>query len=223
MDSLGGNKSYVLRRGRITSAQKKAVELFWHEYGVEDIKSSTNLNSFFSKKKKIALEIGFGSGENLIYLAENLRDISFVGIEVYDSGIGSLINKAKQKELKNLKIIRKDAEEVLGTFEKETFEFILLFFPDPWPKKKHQKRRLVNNEFIDLLKKTLKVGGIFYCKTDSKDYYLEIKRKFLKSKGWLRLKKNQLPEVFLDSPKTKYENKALKEGRTPKTLVYKRF
>ena len=91
------------------------------------------------------------------------------------------------------------------------------------PKKKHQKRRLVNNEFIDLLKKTLKIGGVFYCKTDSKDYYLEIKTKFLKSKGWLRLKKNQLPEVFLDSPKTKYENKALKEGRTPKTLVYKRF
>ena len=223
MDSLGGNKSYVLRKGRITRAQKKGVELFWHEYGVEDIKSSTNLNSFFSKKKKIALEIGFGSGENLIYLAENLGDISFVGIEVYDSGIGSLINKAKQKELKNIKIIRKDAEEVLGTFEKETFEFILLFFPDPWPKKKHQKRRLVNNEFIDLLKMTLKAGGVFYCKTDSKDYYSEIKTKFLKSNGWLRLKKNQLPRVFLDSPKTKYENKALKEGRTPKTLVYKRF
>jgi tRNA (guanine-N7-)-methyltransferase len=208
MDSLGGNKSYVLRKGRITTAQKKAVELFWHEYGVEDIKSSINLNSFFSKKKKIALEIGFGSGENLIYLAENLRDISFVGIEVYDSGIGSLINKAKQKELKNLKIIREDAEEVLGTFEKETFEFILLFFPDPWPKKRHHKRRLISEDFISLIESKLKPNGLVHVCTDWADYAHDIHALFKSMEEFKSLEK--LPRRI----QTKFEKKGLALGHS---------
>ena len=216
-------RSYVVRSGRITSSQKKSIQTLWAEYGIELEKEQSNFKKIFGFKKRILVEIGFGSGESLLYLAKNYKNFSFLGIEVYLSGIGSVLRRAKKQGIQNLKIINGDAQRAFENFiEKGSIEAIIIFHPDPWPKRKHHKRRLLNESFIENIHKALKKGGCFYIKTDWQEYSEIIQKKIEESQNWSKMEEGELPSVLNSIPNSKYEIKALERGEKVRALIYKK-
>ena len=212
-------RSYSIRNSRITASQKKSLKDNWPEFGIDPKK--TSFKEIFPNNSRIVVEVGFGSGENLFYLSEDQNSLHFLGIEVYTSGIGSLIRRAKKRGLLNLKIINHDARGLFNDFiEKESLEAVLIFHPDPWPKRKHNKRRLVNDLFIKNIHKTLKRGGVLYFKTDSLDYFKKVHLKLNNIQGLKKIKTEELP-IFLQSiPKSKYESKAITNKNQVNYLIY---
>ena len=166
-------RSFVRRKGRITSSQKSALKNLLPKYGavyssdMGPLPSSLLGNSEFP----LIVDIGFGDGELLVATAENHAENNFIGIEVYDAGIGHCLKLIEEKKINNLKLISGDAVEVIkfGVADNSINE-INLFFPDPWPKKRHRKRRIINNEFILLMSKKLAENGIVNISTDWEDY-----------------------------------------------------
>ena len=138
-------KSFVLRKGRITVAQRRALKSLKNKYTIPVGKKRLDLaEAFINKERKLIGDVGFGSGESLLSMANKYQDANFVGIEVYPSGIGSTLNQIKQSKLTNLKLIESDVYELLETkIVKETFDTMVFLYPDPWPKKRHKKRRLL--------------------------------------------------------------------------------
>jgi len=164
-------QSFVRRSGRLTLGQKAGLEDFWGDYGVDLPVGNIDLEVVFSKRQRVILEIGFGNGDSLLEMAINAPDRNFLGIEVYEAGIGRVINEAHKRQLSNLKIVRGDAVEVLvNHIEDDSFDAFQLFFPDPWHKKKHHKRRIVNGDFLDLLSQKVKQGGRIHMATDWGEY-----------------------------------------------------
>ena len=177
-----GTRSFVIRNGRITRSQKKALEELSDLYLIKEDLASISESPFF-KEGELVLDIGFGSGESLIHLATNFREKKFLGIEVYLSGIGGVLRDAKEKNLTNLKIINGDAEDILiNRLKGITFNSILFLFPDPWPKKRHHKRRLIKEEFVHGLKNITKPNGQIMFKSDWQDYFDSAKEIISKSK-----------------------------------------
>ena len=217
-------KSFVLRKGRITFAQKRAIKYLWKEYGIEYTPKLLKLESIFKDLAQTGLDIGFGSGESLIHMAENNTNIGLLGVEVYPPGIGIALNRAKQKGIKNIRIINGDVELVLQhCLMDKSLDFILVFYPDPWPKKRHHKRRLLNSDFLNLALRKLKTGGLLYGKTDSEDYFRFIEKEISLCKGWKKLCTTELPMNFLKLPSSSYENKALKKANETKSFIYKKI
>ena len=151
-------RSFVRRSGRRTSAQKKAWDNYWAVYGVNPEIRPLDLGELFdNNNQRFVLEIGFGNGENLIDCANNDPYSNFSGIEVYSAGIGRCLINANKYGLKNLRLFYDDAVDVLNKqIANESLDVINIFFPDPWPKKKHHKRRLISEDFISLTASKLK-------------------------------------------------------------------
>ncbi len=170
-------RSFVRREGRLTQAQRRALKELWPRYGVEP-RGILNLDEQFGHKAQHTLEIGFGNGEILAHLAAQNPSTDFVGIEVHRPGVGRLLLELEQRELTNVRVIQEDAVEVLHRHLPDaSLDRILILFPDPWPKKRHHKRRLVQPEFTELLAKKLKAGGKVQMATDWEayaDYMLEV-------------------------------------------------
>lgn len=164
-------QSFVKRSGRLTEGQKHGLGALWSKYGVEITDQVIDLEALFPKKQPIFLEIGFGNGDSLLTMAKNETEHNFIGIEVYEAGVGRLINEANKQNLKNLKIIKGDAVEVLKhNIADNAFSGFQLYFPDPWHKKRHHKRRIVQSDFMTLLSKKLKNHAFVHMATDWKDY-----------------------------------------------------
>jgi tRNA (guanine-N7-)-methyltransferase len=169
-------RSFVLRAGRVTAAQERALTELWPAYGLDYTGGPLDLNLAFGRAAGAVpaprcLEIGFGTGEVLGALAESNPHIDYLGIEVHRSGVGRLLLHAARADLENLRIICHDAVEVLTrSIANETFDQVLVFFPDPWHKKRHHKRRLIDAAFAALLGDKLRRGGILRLATDWKDY-----------------------------------------------------
>ena len=164
-------RSYVLRKGRITKAQQRALQAYWTDYGIETRNRPLDLDAIFGRKAPTVLEIGFGNGEVLATLAETEPDTNFIGIEVYAAGIGALLNKIKTKALTNIRIIQADATAVIPQcFTDRCLRKILILFPDPWPKKRHHKRRLIQPHFVNILADKLCRDGILHLATDWQNY-----------------------------------------------------
>ena len=169
-------RSYMLRGGRATKAQRYALQAYWKDYGI-DVNNHLplDLETIFKRKAPRVLEIGFGNGEVLAAMAETDPDTDFIGIEVYPPGIGALLNKIKTKALSNIKIIREDAAvAVPQCFTNGSLNKILILFPDPWPKKRHHKRRLIQTSFVDMLADKLCPDGVLQLATDWDDYAEEM-------------------------------------------------
>ena len=217
-------KSFVLRKGRITVAQRRALKSLKNKYTIPVGKKSLDLaEAFINKERKLIGDVGFGSGESLLSMANKYQDANFVGIEVYPSGIGSTLNQIKQSKLTNLKLIESDVYELLETkIVKETFDTMVFLYPDPWPKKRHKKRRLLSEDFINLLHEKMTIDGLVFCKTDWKDYYCQIKQVFAIDKRWAAEELTNLPEYLKSLPKTKYERKAREEGRNSWELFFRK-
>ena len=142
-DKLNTTRSFVLRKGRLKPAQKKAINELWLDYGLCLNEKKLDLEDIFGTGREIIADLGFGKGDALLHLAENNKEISFLGIDVYLSGIGTVLNQASKKNINNLKIINDDVFIVFKRFlEDQSLNHALLFYPDPWPKKKHKKRGL---------------------------------------------------------------------------------
>ena len=218
-----GTRSFVIRNGRITRSQKKALEELSDLYLIKEDLASISESPFF-KEGELVLDIGFGSGESLIHLATNFREKKFLGIEVYLSGIGGVLRDAKEKNLTNLKIINGDAEDILiNRLKGITFNSILFLFPDPWPKKRHHKRRLIKEEFVHRLKNITKPNGQIMFKSDWQDYFDSAKEIISKSKSWEEIDEHEYTEEFKKLPKTRFERKAIREGRKINNLVFRKL
>jgi tRNA (guanine-N7-)-methyltransferase len=167
-------RSFVLRAGRTTVAQERALTDLWPIYGV-DSKGAIDLGTIFERPAPCCLEIGFGSGEVIGQLAEMHLDRNYLGIEVHRSGVGRLLLRAEQSGLRNLRVICDDAVDVLrGCIADDSFDEVLVFFPDPWHKKRHHKRRLIDAPFAALLTAKLRSGGTLRLATDWQDYAMQM-------------------------------------------------
>ncbi|MFQ5937900.1 MAG: tRNA (guanosine(46)-N7)-methyltransferase TrmB [Acidiferrobacterales bacterium] len=164
-------RSYVRREGRITRAQRRALSELWPKYGVDDDPSALDFAALFRRRAPVAMEIGFGNGEVLCRFAQSNPAIDYLGVEVHRPGIGSLLLKLEQHAVNNVRVICADATLVLAQRVPEgSLEAVYLLFPDPWPKKRHHKRRLVQKGFLEEVQRRLRPGGRLHIATDWREY-----------------------------------------------------
>jgi tRNA (guanine-N7-)-methyltransferase len=164
-------KSYVLRAGRMSDAQKRSYDNLKDDFCIPFSETIISPEKIFGNKNPLTIEIGFGMGIATVIIAESNPDKNYLGLEVHRPGIGRLLWEIEQRKISNIKIIEYDAVEVLEKMiEAESVEAFHIFFPDPWPKKKHHKRRLVKRPFTDLLAEKLAPGGYVYFVTDWTEY-----------------------------------------------------
>jgi tRNA (guanine-N7-)-methyltransferase len=200
-------RSYVLRQGRTTPAQQRALDGLLPVYGIpfpEKIES----------EKPLVLEVGSGMGETTLAIAKAHPETDFVAVEVHGPGVGSLLNGIHREKLRNLRVVRHDAVEVLERMVADgSLAAIHLFFPDPWPKKRHHKRRLVQPAFVSLIQKKLKVGGMFHAATDWPEYAAWIEEAF---SGW-----EKASVGIVERPTTKFEARGQKLGHPIRDLYFR--
>jgi tRNA (guanine-N7-)-methyltransferase len=166
-----GIRSFVVRAGRMTAAQQRAWTELWPRYGVETGDAPLDLPRMFGRPAPLTLEIGFGNGESLVALAAAHPERDFLGIEVHRPGVGHLMLRAEELGLGNVRAVCRDAVEVLQRcIPPGSLDEVLLYFPDPWPKKRHHKRRIVQPEFVALVAGRLCAGGVFRMATDWQPY-----------------------------------------------------
>lgn len=164
-------RSYVIRGGRMTAGQKNAFDTYWEQYGVSLFAGAFDAQNAFGRQAPVVLEIGFGMGDSLFTMVESEPDKDFIGIEVHPPGVGCLINNAGKAQLPNLKVYMADAIDVLDDCILDaSVDRFQLYFPDPWHKKKHNKRRIVQTAFLEKIKTKLKPGGIIHMATDWEPY-----------------------------------------------------
>jgi tRNA (guanine-N7-)-methyltransferase len=164
-------KSYVLRQGRMTLAQQRAMQQHWVRWGIDYSGCEQSLELLFGRQAPVILEIGFGNGEQLLHAALNEPEYNHIGIEVHQPGVGRLLNALEANQCTNAKVYCHDAIEVL-TYEMpdQSIDQVRIFFPDPWPKARHHKRRLVQASLLELLARKLRPGGILHLATDWQNY-----------------------------------------------------
>ncbi|HEX9771886.1 MAG TPA: tRNA (guanosine(46)-N7)-methyltransferase TrmB [Steroidobacteraceae bacterium] len=164
-------RSFVVRAGRMTGAQERAWRELWPRLGVEAPDTPLDLDALFGRSARRTVEIGFGNGESLVALAASCPHEDFLGLEVHRPGVGHLMLRCEELEIRNLRIACRDAVEVLERqLAPSCIDELLLYFPDPWPKKRHHKRRLVQEAFVELVASRLRSSGVFRLATDWQPY-----------------------------------------------------
>lgn len=164
-------RSFVRRQGRLTEGQSRALDTLWDEYGLELSQGPLNFEQVFGNNHPTVLEIGFGDGVSLLEMARTGSDKNFIGVEVHRPGVGKLINDAQRDDVHNIKVFCDDAIDVLEkSITPNSLDGVQLFFPDPWHKKRHNKRRIVQPQFAQQIRAKLKVGGYFHMATDWEPY-----------------------------------------------------
>ncbi|PWY55384.1 tRNA (guanosine(46)-N7)-methyltransferase TrmB [Legionella qingyii] len=164
-------KSYVLRAGRVSNRQRQGLDLWFKNYELSVGGNPWNLAEEFHRIADTVVEIGFGMGASLLTMAQNNPELNYIGIEVHQAGVGSLAADLHEYQLSNVRIVAHDAVEVFRTqLMDNSLAGVQIFFPDPWHKKRHHKRRLIQKEFIQLLTKKIKPGGFIHCATDWQNY-----------------------------------------------------
>ncbi len=164
-------RSFVVRNGRITPAQQRALDELLPVYGLEFQQHPIDPKEVFGREAPLWVETGFGNGDALLSMAQRYPEINFLGIEVHAPGVGRLLHGVEQMELKNIRVIRHDAYEVFDSMlPAHSVQRALVFFPDPWPKKRHHKRRILQQAFVSVIEDALIPGGVLHCATDWQEY-----------------------------------------------------
>jgi tRNA (guanine-N7-)-methyltransferase len=211
-------RSYVLRQGRTTPAQQRALEKLYPKYGLLFTGSPLSLPEVFGRSAPVVVEIGSGMGETTAAIAKARPDADFIALEVHGPGVGSLLNRISNDELRNLRVIRHDAVEVLERMIADgALAAIHLFFPDPWPKKRHHKRRLVQPQFAALAARKLARGGVMHAATDWPDYAQHMDE-VLAAEPLLE----QADGGFTVRPPTKFEARGRRLGHAIRDLYFRR-
>lgn len=207
-------RSFVRRAGRMTASQQKALDELWPIYGVEYSPQRLKLDQVFARTAPVVLEIGFGNGDSLVQLASEDPASDFLGIEVHDPGIGHCMIGARAANVENLRIINHDAIEVLERqVAAATLSRINLYFPDPWPKKRHHKRRIVQPSFLELCASRLKSNASLHIATDWANYAEHIDEVLADSPLFeCAERREHAGDRPLSRPATKFERRGLKKG-----------
>jgi tRNA (guanine-N7-)-methyltransferase len=217
-------RSFVLRGGRLTEGQKRALEELWPRFGIEDKHEQVNFSALFGNEAPVIVEIGFGDGEASWQMALARPDQNFVGVEVHRPGVGHLLLKLEEKGIENLRIACADAVEFLqARVPEQTLDGVRIYFPDPWPKKRHHKRRIIRPEFVRLLASRMRTGGVLHIATDWEPYAEHILMVMADSCEFENLSEtgdfSPRPQW---RPDTKYERRGERLGHSVFDLVFKR-
>jgi tRNA (guanine-N7-)-methyltransferase len=217
-------RSFVKRGGRTTVAQERALAELWPKYGIEFRGEPIDLAGAFGREAPRVLEIGFGDGDTLVQLAASRPERDHLGIEVHPPGVGHCLLAAEAARLANVRVVQHDAVEVLErALPDDAFDEVLLYFADPWPKKRHHKRRLVQPPFLRLLARKMKPGGVLRLATDWEPYA-----------EWMLEALAQVPEFRNraadgryvprppERPVTKFERRGLRLGHVARDLEFER-
>ena len=197
--------SFVQRKGRITKYQEKNL-LSLPDY---EISSFLEIQKAKNNFKKVILEIGFGNGENVFKFANNNKENLYIGSEVYMAGIGPLLGGVIANDLNNLKIVTDDIRLLLDEVKEPIFDHVVIICPDPWPKLKHHKRRMLNGDFLNLIHKTIKDDGHLFMSTDWENYAESIEEAINQNEGFVKVKDS----IYKEASLTKFQQRAVKEGR----------
>jgi len=215
-------RSYVLRQGRVSRAQAAAHEGLLPLYGIEYNKEILDFATLFGRRAETILEIGFGMGETTAAIAAAHPEKNFLGIEVHTPGVGSLLKQIAAAGLGNLRLVQHDAVEVLrDMIAPDSLDGIHIFFPDPWPKKRHHKRRLVQTDFVALLAGRLKPGGYLHLATDWRDYAEQMLAVLAAEPRLENTAEGFAPRPD-HRPQTKFETRGLKLGHDVWDLVFRK-
>lgn len=208
----------------MTPAQQRALDELWPRFGVDPSNLLLDLSRIFGRPAPCALEIGFGMGATLAELAERHPERDFLGIEVHRPGVGNLLRLLSARQLSNVRVISMDAVEVLENyFPDATFEAIYIFFPDPWPKKRHHKRRLIQPDFAALAQRKLRVGGVLHVATDWENYAQHILTVLESTPGLINAHgSHHFAPNRNERPLTKFEQRGLRLGHGVWDLIFTR-
>jgi len=208
----------------MTRAQQRAWQDLWPRLGVEAADSMLDLDAIFGRRARRTVEIGFGNGEALVTLAASRPAEDFLGIEVHRPGVGHLMLRCEELAVANLRILSQDAVDVLEQrLTPACFDEVLLYFPDPWPKKRHHKRRIVQDEFVALIASRLRTGGVFRLATDWQPYADWM----LETLGRCPLLRNESPDGGwsprpASRPPTRFELRGQQLGHAVRDLAFRR-
>jgi tRNA (guanine-N7-)-methyltransferase len=207
-------RSFVRRAGRMTPSQQRALDELWPDYGVDYSDTPFDFNEMFGRTAPIVMEIGFGNGESLVELAAASPDQDYLGIEVHEPGVGHCLLKAQEVDLQNLKLVAHDAVEVLkNQVPSGSLSRVNLYFPDPWPKKRHHKRRIVQLDFVELIADKLGDGGTLNIATDWANYAEHIDEVLSQSDRFTCIERREHEgDRPFARPQTKFERRGLRKG-----------
>ncbi len=210
-------KSFKLRGTRITAAQESARERLWDTYGIDLSDISLDFASVFPKAKQIVIEIGFGMGEATVEIAKIFPETGFLAVDVHQPGIGKLLAVIEEQEISNIRVMDEDAHVILQRMIPDvSLDGVHLFFPDPWPKTRHHKRRIVNEDFIALIAKKLKSGGSIHMATDWVPYATWMKEQFDRSPLFI----GGTVDRPSWRPLTRFEGQGLRKDHQVTDLIY---
>lgn len=218
-------RSFVLREGRLTAGQQRAFETLWPHWGLDFAASALDLEAVFGNDQPVYLEIGFGNGESLAEMARRHPERNYLGVEVHRPGVGHLLLRLEAYGCRNVRVIRHDAVEVLARMlPPASLAGVYLFFPDPWQKKRHHKRRILNPTLLDILARVLRPGGFLHAATDWEDYAVQMME--VLSADNRRFENRAGPGRFTprpqDRPLTKFEQRGQRLGHGVWDLVFSR-
>lgn len=225
-------RSFVKREGKITTGQQNAIAALWPEFGVDFTASELDLAELFGRTAPTILEIGFGNGLSLATMAEANQSQNYFGIEVHRPGVGSLLVQVAQRGLTNIRVSQHDAVEVLSRqISDNCLDRVQIFFPDPWHKKRHHKRRLIQSEFVQLLRQKIKAGGHLHVATDWENYAEHILETLEEAHGFSNYSNRSSAKGepaqcagFSEKPKyrpqTKYEARGLRLGHGVWDIIF---
>ncbi len=218
-------RSFVLRQGRITSGQERALAEHWPRYGLDvDENLRVDAASLFGDARELILEIGFGNGESLVQMAEAAPQQGFVGIEVHRPGVGHALVLAAAAGIGNLRVIRHDAVAIIHDHVPDgALSRVQIYFPDPWPKARHHKRRIVQRAFTDLIWRKLRASGEIHCATDWENYAEWMRDVFAGDPKWQNLGSADGFAPRPDwRPQTKFERRGERLGHGVWDLRYRK-
>ncbi|HET9033259.1 MAG TPA: tRNA (guanosine(46)-N7)-methyltransferase TrmB [Dokdonella sp.] len=217
-------RSFVLRQGRITPAQSQAFDAHWSRFGLDHSDQVLDLDAIFPRQAPVVLEIGFGNGEQLLHASVHEPERNFIGIEVHRPGVGRLMNGLADAGVDNIRLSNHDAVEVIeNQLGPSSLDEVRIYFPDPWPKKRHHKRRLIQTEFVELLASRVRQGGLLHLATDWAEYAEHMLEVVDSSPNW----RNQAGlGAYSDTPtwriNTHFEKRGVRLGHGVWDLIYQR-
>ncbi len=225
-------KSFVKREGRLTKGQQAAIDAHWQQKGLTHEQGLISFADIFGNDNPVVLEIGFGMGASLVEMAKNAPEKNFIGIEVHLPGVGACLSSAHEAGVENLRVYEHDAVEILrDCIADESLDTVQLFFPDPWHKKRHHKRRIVQPEFVQALRSKLKIGGVFHMATDWENYAEHMIEVMQQAEGFANIAADvnsaeNKDSVYVERPEhrplTKFEQRGHRLGHGVWDIMYAR-
>jgi len=217
-------KSFVRREGRLTPGQQKALDSLWPQWGIGEADAPLNLNTLFGRDNPKVLEIGFGNGASLAEMAANQPELDFIGVEVHRPGVGQLLKAIDDRQLSNLRVAETDAVVLLKKrIADGDLHRVQLYFPDPWHKKRHHKRRIIQPAFVAVLAAKIESGGTLHMATDWQDYAEQMRQDLAASNDFKNLGNS---DGFIARPDyrplTKFEQRGHRLGHGVWDLLFER-